>query len=160
MPDTPAPTPETIHYQRPGWFTRNLFNRAVVTLTKLGVSVWGSRELRVRGRKSGEWRTTPVNLLDLDGQQFLVAPRGRTQWVLNLRAAGDGRAAGRAPGRGASGRPRSATTHKVAVLRAYLRRWKMEVGVFFDGVGPDASDEEIRAIATATPSSASDSRVG
>ena len=51
-----------------------------------GVSVWGSRELRVRGRTSGEWRTTPVNLLTLDGEQYLVAPRGETQWVRNLRS--------------------------------------------------------------------------
>ena len=40
---------------------------------------------------------------------------------------------------------------KVEVLRAYLRKWKMEVGVFFDGVGPDASDDEIAAIAPGYP---------
>ena len=51
------------HYQRPGWFTTNVFNRVVAALTRLGVSVYGSRLLEVRGRKSGEWRQTPVNLL-------------------------------------------------------------------------------------------------
>ena len=65
------------HYQAPGWFTRHVFNPAVALLTRAGVSVWGSRELRVRGRTSGEWRTTPVNLLTLDGEQFLVAPPRR-----------------------------------------------------------------------------------
>jgi hypothetical protein len=40
---------------------------------------------------------------------------------------------------------------KVTIIRAYLRRWKMEVGVFFEGVGPDASDEELRAIAGRHP---------
>jgi len=64
-----------------------VFNRAVAGLTRLGVSVWGSRVLRVRGRKSGEVRTVPVNLLTLEGTQYLVAPRGTTQWVRNLRAA-------------------------------------------------------------------------
>src|SRR3954454_8407986 len=78
------------HYARPGWFTRHVFNRIVALLTRAGVSVWGSRELRVRGRTSGEWRTTPVNLLTLQGSQYLVAPRGETQWVRNLRVAGTG----------------------------------------------------------------------
>ena len=70
--------PVSTHYQAPGWFTRNVFNRAVSGLTKLGVSVKGSRVLAVRGRKSGEWRTVPVNLLVLGDHQYLVAPRGET----------------------------------------------------------------------------------
>ena len=64
------------HYDQPGWFTKNVFNRAVAMLTRLGVSVAGSRILEVRGRKSGEWRRTPVNLLIIDGVRYLVAPRG------------------------------------------------------------------------------------
>ena len=77
-----APTPvgsvamPEARYIKPGWFTRHVFNPAVNGLTKLGISVWGSRELRVRGRTSGEWRSTPVNLLTLDGTQYLIAPRG------------------------------------------------------------------------------------
>jgi deazaflavin-dependent oxidoreductase (nitroreductase family) len=138
------------HYQQPGWFTKNVFNRLVAWLTRLGVSVWGSRELRVRGRTSGEWRRTPVNLLHHDGRRYLVAPRGRTQWVRNLEVAGSGELrVGR----------RVETFHatpvadadKVAILRDYLRRWKMEVGVFFGGVGPDSSDAEIAAIAPDHP---------
>ena len=77
-------------YVAPGWFTRTVFNPSVAFLTRAGFSVWGSRELRVRGRTSGEWRTTPVNLLSHDGERYLVAPRGETQWVKNLRAAGEG----------------------------------------------------------------------
>jgi len=72
------------------WATRNLLNPAVRFLTRIGISVMGSRELRVRGRKSGDWRTTPVNLMTVDGVQYLVAPRGTTQWVRTLRAAGGG----------------------------------------------------------------------
>src|SRR5947207_7859369 len=64
----------------------HIFNAAVVRLTRLGVSVYGSRVLAVRGRKSGEWRTTPVNLLEYQSQRYLVAPRGVTQWVRNVRA--------------------------------------------------------------------------
>ena len=85
-----APEPTTPHYQQPGWFTKNVFNRTVAVLTRMGISVWGSRELRVKGRTSGEWRTTPVNLLTVDGHRYLVAPRGVTQWVRNLRVAGSG----------------------------------------------------------------------
>jgi len=47
------------HYQRPGWFTTNVFNRIVAAMTRMGVSVYGSRVLEVRGRRSGEWRQTP-----------------------------------------------------------------------------------------------------
>ena len=40
---------------------------------------------------------------------------------------------------------------KVPVLRAYLKRWKAEVGIFFEGIGPDSSDDQIRAIAPKHP---------
>jgi deazaflavin-dependent oxidoreductase (nitroreductase family) len=79
------------HYQRPAWLTTNVFNRLVAALTRLGVSVYGSRVLEVKGRKSGQWRQTPVHLLSVDGAEYLVAPRGHTQWVKNLRASREGR---------------------------------------------------------------------
>src|SRR3954471_22147027 len=72
-------------YVEPGWFTKHVFNRSVRRLTRWGISVAGSRELRVRGRTSGEWRSTPVNLLTISGERYLVAPRGVTQWVRNIR---------------------------------------------------------------------------
>jgi hypothetical protein len=65
-------------HQRPGWFTTNVFNRAVAVLTRLGASVYGSRVLEVRGRHSGEWRQTPVNLLSYEGAEYVVVPRGHT----------------------------------------------------------------------------------
>jgi deazaflavin-dependent oxidoreductase (nitroreductase family) len=138
------------HYRAPGWFTRNVFNQLVAFMTKRGMSVLGSRVLAVKGRSSGEWRTTPVNLLSYEGRQYLVAPRGETQWVRNLRVAGTGELR---LGRGAeSFRGRELTDEeKVPVLRAYLRRWKAEVGVFFEGTGPDSSDDQLRAIAPKHP---------
>lgn len=137
-------------YLAPGWFTRNLFNRAVRRLTRLGLSVWGSRELRVRGRSTGTWRTVPVNLLTVDGVSYLVAPRGVTQWVRNLRAAGAGelRVGRRVQPFTAEELPDEA---KPAILRAYLRRWKFEIGAFFDGIGPDATNEQFAAIAAGYP---------
>src|ERR1700712_737469 len=117
MDDTATPTAP--HYRKPGWFTRNVFNRSVRRLTVLGVSVWGSRELRVRGRTSGEWRRTPVNLLEHDGRSFLVSPRGNTQWVRNLRVAGTGelRVGRRVEGFHGVELP---DAEKAAVIRAYL----------------------------------------
>jgi deazaflavin-dependent oxidoreductase (nitroreductase family) len=138
------------HYRAPGWFTRNVANRAVAFLTRHGVSIVGSRVLAVRGRTSGEWRTTPVNLLDHDGQRYLVSARGEGQWVRNLRAAGTGEL--RVGRRAEAFRGRELPDEeKVPVLRAYLRRWKLEVGVFFGGIGADSSDAEILAIAGEHP---------
>jgi deazaflavin-dependent oxidoreductase (nitroreductase family) len=138
------------HYKEPGWFTKNVFNRFVGGFTKLGISVWGSRTLAVRGRKSGEWRTTPVNLLTIEGQEYLVSPRGETEWVRNIRVAHEGELR-----LGKKVQPFRAVEvdddAKVPLLRAYLKRWKMEVGVFFEGVGPDSTDEELRAIAPKHP---------
>jgi len=114
-------------YQRPGWFTERIFNRAVAALTRLGLSVAGSRVLEVRGRKSGEPRRTPVNLLTVEGTRYLVAARGHTHWVRNLRTQGEGRLL---LGRRAEHFTASelADEDKPALLRAYLKRWKWEVG--------------------------------
>jgi len=119
-------------------------------LTRLGVSVWGSRVLRIRGRTSGEWRTTPVNLLTHAGQRYLVAPRGETQWVRNLRVAAGGELAlgSRTESFQATELP---DDEKPPILRAYLKRWKAEVGVFFGGVSASSSDEELRRIAPDHP---------
>src|SRR5690348_8726563 len=124
----------------------HLFNRTVAALTKLGISVWGSRVLYVRGRSSGEWRTTPVNLLTVDGVRYLVAPRGVTQWVRNLRVAGNGELhVGRRVETFTA--TELADEAKPAVLRAYLKRWGWEVGRFFEGLDANATDEQVRAVA-------------
>jgi len=137
-------------FQQPGWFTRNVFNKAVAGATRMGISLMGSRVLEVKGRKSGQWRTTPVNLLEVDGQQYLVAPRGNTQWVRNMRAAGGGRLK-----LGRKTEEFKATEvlddSRATLLRAYLKKWKWEVGAFFDGGGPDSSDVQLLAVAPAHP---------
>jgi deazaflavin-dependent oxidoreductase (nitroreductase family) len=137
-------------YLEPDWFTRNVFNRLVRRLTRVGISVMGSRDLRVKGRTSGEWRSTPVNLLTIDGVQYLVAPRGVTQWVRNLRAAGTGEL--RVGRRVQVFRADELSDDvKAPILRTYLRKWKFEIGMFFEGVGPDATDEQLTAIAGGYP---------
>lgn len=138
------------HYQRPDWFTKNVFNQTVAALTRLGISVWGSRVLRVRGRKSGEWRSSPVNLLNHQGKRYLVAPRGHTQWVRNLRVAGEGELLlGKKAQRFKA--VEISDDEKVPILREYLKRWKFEVGIFFGGVSADSPEAELRRIAPDHP---------
>ncbi len=137
-------------YRAPDPFTRRVLNPLVRGLARLGISLVGSRELRVRGRSTGEWRSTPVNVLSLDGRRHLVAPRGQTQWVRNIRAAGGGELR--------LGRRTEAITvveltddAKPPVLREYLRRWGFEVGQFFPGLKADSTDEALRAAAPDFP---------
>jgi deazaflavin-dependent oxidoreductase (nitroreductase family) len=145
-------SPATAHYERkrPGWFTAHVFNPIVAACTRLGLSLAGSRVLEVRGRSSGAPRRTPVNLLVFEGERYLVAPRGETQWVRNLRVAGSGRLL---LGRRAEAFKATEVSDeaKVPILRAYLKRWKAEVGVFFDGVGPDSSEQELARVAPKHP---------
>lgn len=138
------------HYRKPGWFTRVVFNRVVLGLTRLGISIWGARILRVRGRSTGEWRSVPVNVLAFEGDTYLVAPRGETQWVRNLRAAREGElVVGRRADRFEAAEVPD--DEKEPILRAYLKRWRAEVGMFFDGVGPTSSSEELARIAPRHP---------
>jgi deazaflavin-dependent oxidoreductase (nitroreductase family) len=138
------------HYRKPGWFTRVVFNGLVAWMTRLGISVWGSRVLRVKGRTTGQMHSTPVNLLNFDSFRYLVAPRGETQWVRNLRASGSGELLV-----GRHSEPFRAVEipdeEKPPMLRAYLKRWKAEVGVFFDGVSASSTEEELRRIAPRHP---------
>jgi deazaflavin-dependent oxidoreductase (nitroreductase family) len=133
------------------WFTRNVMNKTLNGLMRLGVSVWGARVLEHRGRKSGQPHHTPVNLLHLEGVDYLVAARGETEWVRNVRAA-DGQLVL------ILGRRRQTRTavevpvaERAAILRPYLRRWKFEVGMFFDGLTPDSSEEDFAAAAARHP---------
>ncbi len=138
------------HYLAPGWFTTRVFNPLVSWFTYRGVSFIGSRVLAVRGRSSGEWRTNPVNLLAFEGRRYLVSPRGEGRWVRNLRVAGGGEL--RLGSNSEAFRAvEVADDDKIPILRAYLKRWKVEVGAFFEGVGPNSSDEEVTTIAHRHP---------
>jgi hypothetical protein len=138
------------YYNRPGWFDLKIQNPAIAAMTRVGISVWGSRVLRVRGRTSGEWRTAPVNLLTYEGRRYLVAPRGQTQWVRNLRVSGSGELL---LGKRAEQfrAVEMGEAEKVPILRAYLKRWKVEVGRFFRGVSADSPEESLRRIAPDHP---------
>jgi deazaflavin-dependent oxidoreductase (nitroreductase family) len=139
------------HYQRPDWFTRNVMNRLVNRLTRMGLSVWGSRVLEHKGRISGTLHHTPVNVLTIDSTQYLIAPRGTTEWVRNVRANQGNLVLQLGRRRHEYTTIEVPVTERTAILRAYLARWKFEVGMFFDGVGPDSTDAEFEAIADRHP---------
>jgi deazaflavin-dependent oxidoreductase (nitroreductase family) len=137
-------------YQKPDAVTTYVMNPIIAGLTKLGLSVKGSAVLSVRGRKSGEWRSTPVNPLTFNGERYLVAPRGDTQWVRKIRVSGSGRLQ--------VGRKTTAIrvaeipdSEKIPLLRAYFKEWKWEVGKFFDLKSADAPDAELARIAPDHP---------
>lgn len=139
------------HYQQPGVVTRRVMNPLVAFLTRRGLPLAGSAVLGVPGRTTGEMRTTPVNPLTHDGVRYLLAARGQTQWVRNLRVSGWAElTVGRRTER-VTAREITEPAEIVPVLRAYLKAWAWEVGAFFEGVGADASDEELAAIADRHP---------
>jgi deazaflavin-dependent oxidoreductase (nitroreductase family) len=106
------------------------FNRVFGFLVGLGLGFSHNYLLQVRGRKSGKLFSTPVDLLDLGGKRFLVAPRGRTQWVRNAEAAGEvtlkkGRTQLRFRLRPIP------DPDKPEILKAYLDNFKREVQTYF-----------------------------
>jgi deazaflavin-dependent oxidoreductase (nitroreductase family) len=123
-----------------------MFNRLFGSLVGLGLGFSYNYLLQVRGRKSGKIYSTPIDLLELNGKPYLVAPRGRTQWVRNAEAAGEvtlkkGRVEQRF-------RLRPLTdAEKPEVLKAYLDRFKREVQRYFPvpaGSPPDAFRDLLR----------------
>jgi len=147
----PTDQPAAAHYKRPDWFTRNVANRLMSGLTRLGVSVRGSRVLEHRGRTTGKLHHTPVNLLTIEGTRYLVAPRGETQWVRNVRHAGGHLVLILGRRRQLCTATEVPVSDSVPILREYLRRWKFETGMFFDGVSPDSTDAEWAAAASRHP---------
>jgi hypothetical protein len=139
------------HYKRPDWVTKNVFNRLMGGLTRMGISVRGSRVLEHRGRTTGELHHTPVNPLTIDGVEYLVAPRGETQWVRNVRSAGGNLVLIHGSHREQHTATEVPVAERIPILREYLRRWKFETGAFFDGMTPDSSNEEWATAATRHP---------
>lgn len=137
-------------YRAPSRLAR-LGGRLMINLAQLGIGVYGARVLEVRGRTSGEPRRTVVNPLRHEGTEYLVAPRGVTQWVRNLRAAGTGELRLGRRRRAFQASELEDHEERIRVLRAYLRRWRFEVGTFFPGLSADAPEEQWWEVASAYP---------
>ena len=125
-------------------------NAAIRGLAEMGVSIAGTRALRVRGRKSGKQRGVVINLLTVDGVDYLVSPRGNTQWARNVRAAG----VVEVGPRWRRERLRVSEVDDAAkpeVLKRYLARWYWQVKGYVAGLTPESSDEQLRAAAPSIP---------
>jgi deazaflavin-dependent oxidoreductase (nitroreductase family) len=125
-------------------------NAAIRWLAEMGISITGTRALRVRGRKSGKQRGVVINLLAVDGVDYLVSPRGNTQWARNVRAAGVVEMGPRWRGE----RLQASEVDDAAkpeVLRRYLARWYWQVKGYVAGLTPESSDEQLRAAAPSIP---------
>ena len=106
------------------------FNKVFGFLVGIGIGPKYIYVLQVRGRKSGRVYSTPVNVMDVGGKTYLVAPRGRTQWVRNAEAVGEivlKRGSSRA-----SYRLRAiADAEKPELLKLYLERYVVAVQRYF-----------------------------
>jgi hypothetical protein len=136
-------------YEEPNRAAR-VGNAVIRWLAELGISIAGTRALRVRGRKTGKQHAVVINLLTVDGVDYLVSPRGNTQWARNVRAAG---VVEMGP-RWRHQRARVAEVDDAAkpeVLRRYLARWYWQVKGYVAGLTPESSDEQFRAAAPSIP---------
>lgn len=134
-------------YDAPSWF-EHTFNRIFGFLASVGAAPSFIYRLEVRGRKSGKLYTTAVNLMELGGKQYLVAPRGRTQWVKNAEAAGEVTLK-RGPARRFRLRALD-DSEKPKVLKTYLTNYKSAVARFFP-IAPEADLPAFAEIAAGYP---------
>lgn len=138
-----------VRYDEPGRAAR-AGNALIRRLAELGISIAGTRALRVRGRTTGKFRGVVVNVLTVDGVDYLVSARGNTQWARNVRAAG-------VVELGPRWRRRRLRAAEVAdsakpdLLRQYLGKWYWEVKGHIGGLTPESSDDELRAAAPSIP---------
>ncbi|MGD1111584.1 MAG: nitroreductase family deazaflavin-dependent oxidoreductase [Mycobacterium sp.] len=136
-------------YEEPNRIAR-AGNAVIRWLAELGISIAGTQALQVRGRKTGKPRAVVVNLLTVDGVDYVVSPRGNTQWARNVRAAGVLEI-------GPRWRRRRAEINEVSddakpeLLRRYLARWYWQVKDYVGGLTADSSDEQLRAGAPSIP---------
>jgi len=139
----------TVRYDEPNLAAR-AGNEVIRWLAEAGVSIAGTRALRVRGRKTGKLRGVVINLLSVDGRDYVVSPRGNTQWARNARAAGSVET-------GPRWRSREVRIAEVAddakpqLLRRYLGRWYWEVKGHVGGLTPESTDDEMGAAAASIP---------
>jgi hypothetical protein len=139
-------------YDEPGRVAQAA-NRVIRWLAELGISIAGTQSLRVRGRKTGKERGVVINLLSVDGVDYVVSPRGNTQWARNVRAAGVVEVGPRWP---RSKRRQRAITEvndaaKPELLRRYLDKWYYQVKDYVLGLTPESTDEQLLAAAPSIP---------
>jgi hypothetical protein len=139
----------TVRYDAPNLAAR-AGNELIRWLAEAGIGIAGTRALRVRGRKTGKLRGVVINLLTVDGRDYVVSPRGNTQWARNARSAG-------VVEMGPRWRSREVRIGEIGddakpqLLKRYLDRWYWEVKGHIGGLTPNSSDDEVRAAAPSIP---------
>ncbi len=139
----------SVRYDEPNLAAR-AGNELIRWLAEAGISLAGTQALRVRGRTTGKVRGVVINLLSVDGRDYVVSPRGNTQWARNARAAG-------AVEMGPKWRSREVRIAEVAddakpqLLKRYLDRWYWEVKGHVGGLTPQSTDDEMRSAAPSIP---------
>ena len=126
-----------------------IFNRVFGFLVGLGLGFSYNYLIQVRGRKTGRLYSTPIDLLELNGKKYLVAPRGRTQWVRNAEAAGEVTLKKGSTRQKFRLRP-IADAEKPAILKAYLDAFRREVQRYFP-IPAGSPVEDLAAIAGSYP---------
>ncbi|MFF8914675.1 nitroreductase family deazaflavin-dependent oxidoreductase [Streptomyces sp. NPDC015032] len=120
-------------------------NSVIGWLARRGVSLLGTAELSVRGRRSGQMQRIPVNPHTHEGAQYLVSARGHSQWVRNMRVAGGGELRVGRRIRAFTATEIADDARKALILRAYLERWGWEVNQYFQGITAKSTDAELLA---------------
>jgi hypothetical protein len=139
----------TVRYDAPNAAAR-AGNELIRWLAEAGISIAGTRALRVRGRKTGKRRGVVINVLTVDGRDYVVSPRGDTQWARNARSAG-------VVEMGPRWRSRDVRVAEVTddtkpqLLKRYLDRWYWEVKGHVGGLTPQSTDDEMRSAAPSIP---------
>lgn len=126
-----------------------VLNRAMGALVSIGLAPSHMQLLEVRGRKTGKIYKTPVDLLELNGKRYLVAPRGRTQWVRNAEASGEV-VLKRGSRRQTFRLSALNEVEKLPILKAYLDYFKTEVQRYFS-VPAGSPPEAFASVATNYP---------
>src|ERR1035437_7788501 len=126
-----------------------IFNRVFGFVVGLGLGFSHNYLLQVRGRKSGKLYSTPINLLKLNGKSYLIAPRGRTQWVRNADAAGEVTLKKGSTRQKFRLRP-IPDAEKPQFLKAYLDTFQREVQRYF-AVPAGSPPEQFAALTTSYP---------
>ena len=115
-----------------------VFNKIFGVFVGLGLAPRYNYLLQLQGRKTGRVYSTPVNIMEIGSKRFLVAPRGRTQWVRNAEASGEIMLKRGSTRRRCRLRPVGAD-EKLGVLKTYLDRYKVAVQRYFPvGAGSEA----------------------
>ncbi|MFE5028460.1 nitroreductase family deazaflavin-dependent oxidoreductase [Streptomyces sp. NPDC056656] len=145
-----SPSPASPYYLKGSPLTVRL-NSMIGWLARHGVSLMGSAELSVRGRKSGQMQRIPVNPHTYKDAQYIVSARGHSQWVRNMRVAGTGELRVGRKVRTFTATEVPDAEQKTAILRSYLEKWGWEVNQYFKGVTAKSTDEELTAAAPDHP---------